>query len=240
MMTLDDVIFILAIAIAIIIHEAGHYVFARVFGVRVKRVSLFFNPFFTLLKYNSLTGRLDLLSVKKYLSSIKNDEEIVAEATHSVLSIRITNPVDNVEAWDKRTGHLFRPERFEVNSVIMNGKGTEETRQWRLTQYCIGWLPFGGYVTMDNEGPDGLFSKKTHQQVLVNLGGIIFNMAAVLIVIIGLLLVRKFLGGALPSLLEPIVMYSVDIMGVNWLGGGPQRASFAPLGWISCIAMYTP
>ena len=41
--------FWIILAVAIIVHELGHYTFSRAFGVRVKRVSLFFNIFFTLL-----------------------------------------------------------------------------------------------------------------------------------------------------------------------------------------------
>ena len=42
---------ILAFAILVIIHEFGHYIFSRIFGVRVEKFYLFFNPWFTLFKY---------------------------------------------------------------------------------------------------------------------------------------------------------------------------------------------
>ena len=35
---------ILAFAILVIIHEFGHFLFARIFGVRVKKFYVFFNP----------------------------------------------------------------------------------------------------------------------------------------------------------------------------------------------------
>ena len=37
----------------VILHEFGHYITARIFGVRVDKFYLFFNPFFTLFKYKS-------------------------------------------------------------------------------------------------------------------------------------------------------------------------------------------
>ena len=41
----------LAFAILVIVHEFGHYLFSRIFGVRVEKFYLFFNPWFTLFKY---------------------------------------------------------------------------------------------------------------------------------------------------------------------------------------------
>jgi len=41
----------LSLSILVIIHECGHYFFARFFKVRVEKFYLFFNPWFTLFKY---------------------------------------------------------------------------------------------------------------------------------------------------------------------------------------------
>lgn len=42
---------ILAFAILVIIHEFGHFLFARIFGVRVEKFYIFFDPWFELLKW---------------------------------------------------------------------------------------------------------------------------------------------------------------------------------------------
>lgn len=42
---------IAALALLIIVHEFGHYFFARVFGIRVEKFYLFFNPWFSLFKW---------------------------------------------------------------------------------------------------------------------------------------------------------------------------------------------
>lgn len=42
---------ILAFAILVIIHEFGHFLFARMFGVRVEKFYIFFNPWFELFKW---------------------------------------------------------------------------------------------------------------------------------------------------------------------------------------------
>ena len=41
---------VLAFVILVTIHEFGHYIFARIFGMRVSKFYLFFNPWFSLLK----------------------------------------------------------------------------------------------------------------------------------------------------------------------------------------------
>ncbi len=42
--------FLLSISILVILHEAGHFVFARIFKTRVEKFYLFFNPWFSLFK----------------------------------------------------------------------------------------------------------------------------------------------------------------------------------------------
>jgi regulator of sigma E protease len=42
--------FFLSLSILIILHELGHFLFARLFNTRVEKFYLFFNPWFTLFK----------------------------------------------------------------------------------------------------------------------------------------------------------------------------------------------
>ena len=53
--------FFLAISLMVIVHEFGHYITARMFGVRVEKFYLFFNPFFTLFKYKSKSLILNMV-----------------------------------------------------------------------------------------------------------------------------------------------------------------------------------
>ncbi len=53
---------IAALSLLVIVHEFGHYMFARIFGMRVSRFYLFFNYKFSLLKYIPREGKLMLLS----------------------------------------------------------------------------------------------------------------------------------------------------------------------------------
>lgn len=42
---------IVALAFLVVIHEFGHYLFARIFGIKVEKFYLFFNPWFTVAKW---------------------------------------------------------------------------------------------------------------------------------------------------------------------------------------------
>ena len=43
--------FILGFSLLVIIHELGHFLFARIFKTRVEKFYLFFNPWFSLFKF---------------------------------------------------------------------------------------------------------------------------------------------------------------------------------------------
>lgn len=57
---------ILAFAILVIIHEFGHFLFARLFGVRVEKFYMFFDPWFALARWRP-RSHLTLLGRKKRL-----------------------------------------------------------------------------------------------------------------------------------------------------------------------------
>lgn len=42
---------ILAFGLLVIVHEFGHYIFSRIFGIRVEKFYIFFDPWFSLFKY---------------------------------------------------------------------------------------------------------------------------------------------------------------------------------------------
>lgn len=56
---------ILALVILVTIHEFGHYIFARMFGIKVNRFYLFFNPWFSILKYNPRQGTLQVIAYSR-------------------------------------------------------------------------------------------------------------------------------------------------------------------------------
>lgn len=53
---------IFALVILVTVHEFGHYIFARIFGVKVTRFFLFFNPWFSILRYDPMKGTLEFMA----------------------------------------------------------------------------------------------------------------------------------------------------------------------------------
>ncbi|MDE5664354.1 MAG: site-2 protease family protein, partial [Duncaniella sp.] len=42
---------IVALAFLVIIHEFGHFIFSRIFGIKVEKFYMFFDPYFSLFKW---------------------------------------------------------------------------------------------------------------------------------------------------------------------------------------------
>lgn len=51
---------IAALAFLVVIHEFGHYIFARMFGIKVEKFYLFFNPWFSLFKWKPKKKKVEL------------------------------------------------------------------------------------------------------------------------------------------------------------------------------------
>ena len=45
--------FVLAISLLVLLHEGGHFFFSKLFGVRVEKFFLFFDPWFHLFEFKS-------------------------------------------------------------------------------------------------------------------------------------------------------------------------------------------
>ena len=61
---------ILALSFLVLIHELGHFAFAKIFHVRVEKFYLFFNPWMSLVKFKKFNNRWHV----KFLA--KNDEDL--------------------------------------------------------------------------------------------------------------------------------------------------------------------
>ena len=48
---------VVALAFLVVIHEFGHYIFARIFGIKVEKFYMFFNPWFSLFKWKPRKGK---------------------------------------------------------------------------------------------------------------------------------------------------------------------------------------
>ena len=70
-----------ALSLLVIIHEFGHYMFARIFGIRVDKFVLFFNPWFYLVKYNPKTKKWSFFKDKKDASQPTDEASKSEKAT---------------------------------------------------------------------------------------------------------------------------------------------------------------
>ncbi|MDE6136751.1 MAG: RIP metalloprotease RseP [Muribaculaceae bacterium] len=75
---------IIALVILVTVHEFGHYIFARMFGIKVNRFYLFFNPWFSLLKYDPRKGELQVIGYTR--------DENGQEVQHAWKTLRVGKP----------------------------------------------------------------------------------------------------------------------------------------------------
>lgn len=67
---------ILCLSILVIVHEFGHYFFARLFKVRVEKFYMFFNPTRSLIRAKYFNGRWHVAFLAENLAPLDKDEDI--------------------------------------------------------------------------------------------------------------------------------------------------------------------
>lgn len=159
-----------ALSLLVVIHEFGHYLFARIFGIRVNKFFLFFNPWFYLVKYNPKTRKWSFFKDK-------TDKKVgIEEAAKN----------SNVED--------------VITETSTKEPITVEKATWRDTEYGVGWLPLGGYVQiagMIDETQDAsqlskepqsweFRAKPAWQRLLVMVGGVLFNFILAILIYAGI------------------------------------------------------
>ena len=164
---------ILAFVILVTIHEFGHYLFARIYGMRVDRFYLFFNPWFSIAKYDPRKGTLQLIAWTKKKKKVVDGKEIEEEEPRALTTLRVGKPHPAVEG--QKPG-------------------------WRDTLYGLGWLPLGGYCSiagMVDETTDAeqlakepesweFRAKKPFPRLMVMVAGVLFNFLLAIIIYIGI------------------------------------------------------
>lgn len=161
---MDPIIFFFILfGICAAVHETGHYLFARLYGVRVYRFSIFLSPFFSLLRYVPQQSKLYLISWDSYRRTVDAQGNTVETETPTGL----------------------------IGIPVPRG-GSKSILSWRNTTFSLGWLPVMAYVRVaDSYGngparPWDLRAKKPLQRILFSLGGIMFNLLFALLIFIGL------------------------------------------------------
>jgi regulator of sigma E protease len=160
---------LLALSLLVVIHEFGHYIVARMFGIRVTKFYVFFNPKISILRFKRVNGKFQFKFFAKNLSDIEPEIDFRG------------NPVKDLEG-----NIIYR--KVDIESLPDN--------DWRKypdnTEYGIGWLPLGGYVKiagmidesldvaqMKEEPKNCEFrSKPAWQRFLVMIAGVLMNVIA--------------------------------------------------------------
>ncbi|MDE6545596.1 MAG: site-2 protease family protein, partial [Paramuribaculum sp.] len=95
-----------ALSLLVLVHELGHYFFARIFKIGVERFYLFFNPWFSLLQYDPARGIIRLITTDK------EDEKTGKVMERQAATIRVGRDyiaaAITVPTWRKTVSHMVR------------------------------------------------------------------------------------------------------------------------------------
>ena len=173
---------ILALSILVVIHELGHFCFARLFKTRVEKFYMFFNPTFSILRAKKINGKWQI----KFFARNVEDTSVV-----------VTDEMGNEKKDEK--GNLIRRPMTEDELAAL------PEDDWRRypdnTEWGLGWVPFGGYCAISGmvdetkaatdlpsePQPWEFRSKNVWQRLCIIIGGILVNFIAALF-IFGMLL----------------------------------------------------
>lgn len=156
---------ILAFVILVTVHEFGHYIFARIFGMRVERFYLFFNPWFSLLKYDPARNTVQLIAWTR-----KEGDKEVPRA-------------------------LMTFKAGKKHSAWKNGKPTWRSTLYGIGWVPLGgYCSIGGMIdeTTDSDKlsaepePWEFRAKKPWPRLMVMLAGVIFNFILAIVIYIGI------------------------------------------------------
>lgn len=170
---------ILSLSILVFIHELGHFLFARLFKVRVEKFYLFFNPNFSLLRAKKVNGKWQF---KFFSKNVPANERPKRDSDGDIIT-------------DSKGKTVYEPIPLKE---LPDG-------DWRKypenTEWGIGWVPLGGYCkiagmideSMDTTQmaqepqPWEYRSRPTWQRLPIITGGVIFNFILAIIIYIGIL-----------------------------------------------------
>ncbi|MBP5709740.1 MAG: RIP metalloprotease RseP [Bacteroidales bacterium] len=167
---------LLSLSILVIVHEFGHYCFARLFKTRVEKFYMFFNPWFSLVRMKKIGGRWHF---KFFASNVEAALVPLKDANGNTIK-------------DENGKDQFRAMTDEERKTLPQD-------DWRRdpdnTEWGIGWLPFGGYCSIagmvDETKEAGALqsepqtwefrTKPAWQRLLIILGGVLVNFVTALV-----------------------------------------------------------
>lgn len=117
---------ILSLSILVLLHELGHFTFARIFKVRVEKFYMFFNPYFSLIRAKKIDGKWNY---KFFARNVPANERPKKDTDGDTMVDTKGKPI------------MEQIPQFELSEG-----------DWRKypesTEWGIGWLPLGGYCSI--------------------------------------------------------------------------------------------
>ena len=97
---------ILSLSILVVLHEFGHFAFARLFKVRVEKFYMFFNPTFSLVRAKKINGKWNIKFFAKNVSATERpvldaDGDVKIEAKGKTIMEQI--PVEELPEGDRKS-----------------------------------------------------------------------------------------------------------------------------------------
>ena len=167
---------LLCLSLLVVLHEGGHFGFAKLFKTRVMRFYMFANWGFHLFSsYDNWFRRL----LGKPLVTKRG-----SEGKNFFQWLR--------NQWYRLTG--------KKDKIVTENIGNKEYDPEAGTEYGIGWLPIGGYVAIagmidetnqklsSEPQPWEFRSKKIWQRFLIMVGGVLMNLITAFVIYCGIML----------------------------------------------------
>ena len=166
----------LALSILVMVHEFGHFIAAKIFKTRVEKFYIFFNPYFSILRFKKVHGKW------RFAFFSKNTPE-------NYITHERVNPITNKKE--------ISYEAVDLSTLPQDDWRTDEDH----TEFGIGWIPLGGFCkisgmideSMDlgqmNQEPQPweFRSKPAWQRLIIMIGGVVMNVILAYFIYTGLL-----------------------------------------------------
>lgn len=152
-----------ALSLLVLVHEFGHYLFARIFGIRVEKFYLFFNPGFSLMQYDPARGTVRLCT---WTDKAGSEKQLLTIRTGADLTKK---PGAHISGWRQTIygiGWLPLGGYCKIAGMIDESMDKEqlaqEPQEWEFR------------------------SRPAYQRLLVMVGGVLFNFITAIVIYIGI------------------------------------------------------
>lgn len=161
--------FFASLSLLVLIHEFGHFITARMFGIRVDKFYLFFNPWFSLWKrkIGSVEYGIGWLPLGGYVSIYDNREELYSK--EEKLGKQLDEAKDKLKRAKRTNSSDIATLEAEVSSLKAEIEAVKEE--------CRNLAP----------SKDELRGKPAWQRLIVMIAGVVMNVILAIVIYSGML-----------------------------------------------------